>query len=51
MHQLVGMQAALHERFHFAGARKRNGFCRGGMAVLRSNDLVIFDVDALRRGD
>ena len=48
-HQLVGVQAALHQRLDLAGARHLDRLLGGGMAVLDGDDAVGRDVDALGR--
>ena len=49
--QLVGMQAALHQRFGLAGADHRHRHLGGVMAVLGRHQPIRRDVDSFARGD
>ena len=45
-HQFLGMQAALHQGFGFAGAHQGHRFGRGIVAVLRRHQRQIGDIEA-----
>ena len=47
-HQLVGVQAAFHQRLDLAGARHRDCALSGRMAVFGIDDAVSRDIDLLR---
>ena len=51
VHQLVGVQAALHERLDLASPRHGDGPLGGLVAVARRHEPVRPEVDGLRGGD
>ena len=48
-HQFVGVQAALHQQFAFAGADHFDALGGGGLAVLHIDKLVLADVEHCAR--
>ena len=50
VHELVGMERALHQRLDLAGAGHGDGLRRRGLAVLRRNDLVRRQIELRQRG-